>query len=173
MHSFSYTFLDNHCDLIAKEVQKYLKSVTKDFHVNFAWKTNTLHNFITPKLKARIEPLDCSALVYKFECACSDTYVGETYRTLSTRIKEHNAPSRNSEIISHIQTCDKFIDEVRVQCPDLNRTTKLFHLKSKFRILERNLTDYKNRIISESMHIILHKPTLNKQDSFLKLNTIT
>ena len=84
-HCFSYTFLDNHCDFLAKQIQKYLKSVTKDFHVNFAWKTNTLHNFITPRLKARIEPLDCSGLVYKFECTCSESYVGETYRTLYTR----------------------------------------------------------------------------------------
>ena len=140
--------------------------------MNFAWKTYTLHNFITPRLKARIEPLDRSGLVYKFECPCSESYVGETYRTLSTRIKEHNAPSRNSEIVSHISQCTKFIDEVKVLCPDLKRTTKLFHLKSKFRILEPNLTDYRNRILAESMHIILEKPTLNKQDSFLKLNTI-
>ena len=82
-------------------------------------------------------------------------------------------PLRKSEIVSHIQQCDKFNDEVKVQCPNLNRTSKLFHLKSKFRILEKNLTDYRNRIISESMHIILEKPTLNKQDSFMKLNTIT
>ena len=99
--------------------------------------------------------------------------MGETYRTLYTRIKEHNAPSRKSEIISHISECPKFNEEVQVHCPNLNRTTKLFLLRSKFRILEKNLTDYRNRILAESMHIILEKPTLNKQDNFLRLNTIT
>lgn len=172
-HTFCYTFLDSHCDFIAKQTQKYLKSKTENFHVNFAWKTYTLHNLITPRLKAQIELLNCSGLVYKFECPCSESYVGETYRTLSTRITEHNAPSRNSEIVSHIRECTKFNDEVRVQCPNLSRTSKLFHLKTKFRILEKNLTDYRNRVLSESMHIILEKPTLNKQESFLKLNTIT
>ena len=88
----------------------------------------------------------CSGVVYKFECTCSQSYVGETYRTLSTRITEHNVPSRKSEIVSHIQQCDKFNDEVKVHCPNLKRTSKLFHLKSKFRILETNLTDYRNRI---------------------------
>ena len=92
-HTFSYTFFDNYCDSLAKEIQKHLKSVTKDFHVNFACKTNTLKNFITPRLKTRIEPLNCSGLVFKFEFTCSESYVGETYRTLSTRIKEHKAPS--------------------------------------------------------------------------------
>ena len=111
--------------------------------------------------------------MYKFECTCSQSYVGETYRTLYTRIKEHNAPSRNSEIVSHISQCAKFNEEVRVHCPNLNRTTKLFLLKSKFRILEKNLTDYRNRILAESMHIILEKPSLNKQESFMRLNTIT
>ena len=141
--------------------------------MTFAWKTTTPHNFIILRLKARIEPLDRSGLVYKFECACSQSYVGETYRTLSTRIKEHNAPSRNSEIVSHISKCDKFLEEVKVQCPNLNRTTKLFHLKTKFSILENNLSDYRNRILAESMHIILERPSLNKQDSFLRLNTIS
>ena len=171
-HTFSYTYLDHSCDFIARKISKYLKSITKDFHCNFAWKTNTLHSVFIPKLKAPIDLLDKSGLVYRFECDCQATYVGETYRRLGTRITEHNQKSRKSEIVEHINNCEEFLNCVKVKCPDLKKTSCLFHLKSKFSILESNLSRYRDRTVSESLHILTSKPTLNRQDTFLRLHTI-
>ena len=39
--------------------------------------------------KKRIDQSDRKGVVYEIECCCGHSYIGETGRTLNTRIKEH------------------------------------------------------------------------------------
>ena len=47
-----------------------------------------------------------------------------------------------------------------------------FFLKQHFRVLETNLSNYRDRQIAESLHISTVKPTLNIQGTFRRLETL-
>jgi hypothetical protein len=43
----------------------------------------------TPPVKSPLSSLDKSHVIYKFQCSCSDIYLGRTERALRQRVKEH------------------------------------------------------------------------------------
>ena len=47
------------------------------------------------RVKNRVEPTDMKGVVYKIDCSCGQSYIGETGRTLSTRVKER--PNNNNK----------------------------------------------------------------------------
>ena len=89
-----------------------------------------------------------SYVVYKFLCAgCNASYVGETYRHISTRTHEHLETDKSSNIYRHLlenPKCKSICDE---NC---------------FSILDSARTKYTLKL-KEGRHIKWLKPSLNKQ----------
>ena len=119
-------------------------------------------------MKPVTDPLEKTNVIYNFDCDCGLSYIGETKRSLGTRINEHNTRSRDSSINDHIQICPeyksalrKFTREQPLHCPS-NRIKKDF-LITHFEILEKNLFSTNERKTNEAVHIILNAPALNKQ----------
>ena len=46
------------------------------------------------KVKDPVQPEERTDVIYKIGCICGDVYIGETSRSMSTRIKEHKAACR-------------------------------------------------------------------------------
>ena len=159
-HTFSFQFIDHRCQFIEREIKKYLSKVTPKFILNFAWSSKSLESIVLPRLKQQLDSLDKSGTVYQFNCFCEHSYIGESCRVLFKRIKEHNQKSRGSEVYNHISTCPHFENEVKKVCPDTSKTTKLFLLKTRFKILESNLHRYYDGQIAESLWIHLLYKTL-------------
>ena len=44
-----------------------------------------------------------SHVIYKGECICGQTYIGETARNLEVRVKEHSDVNKQSEPVKHIR----------------------------------------------------------------------
>ena len=56
-----------------------------------------------------------SSVIYKFNCAeCNSTYIGETSRHFSTRVREHLYSDKNSHVYKHLKSSDKY----RRSCSD-------------------------------------------------------
>ena len=88
-----------------------------------------------------------SFVVYKFVCpGCNASYIGETSRYLSTRIKEHMKTDKKSHI---------FADLVN------NETCKALSTENCSETIDSASTPFKLKL-KEAMHIICRKPSLNK-----------
>ena len=93
-----------------------------------------------------------SYVVYKFTCGCCNaSYIGETSRHLSTRIKEHLESDKESAVYKHLHA--------------KTRQSRLCKRKSNadsFIILDKAATKYQLRI-KEGMYIKRDTPELNKK----------
>ena len=88
-----------------------------------------------------------SCVVYKFLCAgCNASYVGETYRHISTRTHEHLEIDKSSNIYRHLK----------------NPQCKSIYDENCFTILDSARTKYTLKL-KEGMYIKWLKPSLNKQ----------
>ena len=93
-----------------------------------------------------------SCLVYKFSCRCCNaSYIGETIRHLSTRIKEHLETDKESAIYKHLHAGTR-------QSRNCKRNANC----DSFVILDKAQTKYQLRI-KEGMLIKRDSPCLNKQ----------
>ena len=96
-------------------------------------------------------------MIYKGECSCGDTYIGETKRNAVIRWKELNSNNQKSEPSNNL-----------VQNPD--------H-EFNWSILARAPQDNRKRVILEAYFITSQKPSLNDQKGikslFLFRNGIT
>ena len=88
--------------------------MTPEFRINFAWKSVSLNNVVLPRLKRKLSDTETSGVVYKFECDCKKSYIGETRRLLITRASEHGQKSKKSEISEHIFQCEKYEKQFNV-----------------------------------------------------------
>ena len=72
--------------------------MTPDFNVSICFSNVKLSRHYTPRLKCYIPLLEQSGVIYKFECPCSKSYIGETKRVAKIRISEHyKAPPKTSK----------------------------------------------------------------------------
>ena len=95
-----------------------------------------------------------SSVVYKFSCAgCNACYVGETTRHFSTRVREHLATDRASNVYKHLQQSES----CRNLC-SANWRSIIDHATTSFQLK-----------IKESLHIHWEKPTLNQQVKHVNL----
>ena len=89
-----------------------------------------------------------SRVVYQFTCAeCNACYVGETFRHISTRIREHLGRDRTSHIFHHLQNSD--------ECRRLSS-------ESCFSILDTAPNRFQLKL-KEAAHIRWTNPSLNRQ----------
>ena len=100
-------------------------------------------------LKDSVNPLNKSHVVYKFSCAgCNASYIGETTRHFSTRVKEHLETDKTSSVYRHLHVhslpCKDACDE------------------SCFSLLDYANTDHQLRI-KEGMYIGWNQPSLNRK----------
>ena len=102
-------------------------------------------------LKEKVEFKHQHGLIYKYECPennCNATYIGETARRISERIKDHYCWDKNSHIHRHIQ-----------------ETGHIEPNENSFSILQSGFDNYKKRKLAEAIQIKKnHKPSLNTQE---------
>ena len=87
-----------------------------------------------------------SRVLYQFTCAgCNACYVGETFRHISTRIREHLGRDRASHIFQHLQNSEE---------------SRRLSSESCFSILDRAHNRFQ-LILKGAAHIRWTNPSLN------------
>ena len=119
-------------------------------------KLNYMFSQVIVRGKDKLNKFQQPNKVYKLECMnCDASYVGESKRELSVRIKEH-------------------FDNYSLDDDKHNVVTKYRKLGHRFNCKGVKVLDteqhYHKRIFSESFHIKSQKNTLNKQEDSNKLN---
>ena len=95
-----------------------------------------------------------SRVVYKFACAgCNVSYVSETTRHFSTRVREHLVTDKASHISKHLQNSEHCRALCSVYC---------------FHILDHTSTGFQLKI-KEAFHIQRKQPSLNQQAHHVNL----
>jgi hypothetical protein len=130
--------------------------VLKRFGINPTYKPLTKTRSHLRPIKDKLEYTKVPG-VYMINCGCGKVYIGQTGRTVETRIKEHKmhcdkGNTEKSAVAEHWYSCGDHI---------YFEDTKVLH-KGR---------DYLDRIIKESIEITMHEKNFNKDDSF-KLNKI-
>jgi hypothetical protein len=167
-------FTSNRCQKIAKKFIRYIKKLTPDFDINFAWKNITLRNLISPRLK-KSEPM--GSLInccYLFTCPCTyNNYIGETKKRLSERAKEHQQKSRNTAISQHIKVCEDYKKlSLETIGPNPRPSARIKFHEGMFKPIGSNLGEYHVRKLFEATQIHLFMPKLNEQVKSCELSLI-
>lgn len=87
----------------------------------------------------------CSSLVYEFKCQeCERSYVGETRRHLSTRIKEHLNPISNTEVSKHCHeaSADNFKIVLKHRRTKIAEAIVLYFFPDKNALLNKQGSSY-------------------------------
>ncbi|KYN09517.1 hypothetical protein ALC57_18364 [Trachymyrmex cornetzi] len=126
------------------------REVVRDLDVNLSfYSLNKLNCFIGPQ-KDRLSNLQQKNVIYKINCKdCDASYVGQTKRTLKTRVKEHKNDIRKSNGNLSV------LSEHRLE---LNHEFDWDDVK----VVDSERWLYKRRI-SEMLHIKLQNNSLNLQ----------
>ena len=89
-----------------RRLRKLVKQFCFDLDIKLAFSSFKIRNMFSVK-----DPVPFhlrSRVVYQFTCAgCNACYVGETFRHISTRIREHLGRDRTSHIFHHLQNSDE------------------------------------------------------------------
>ncbi|XP_046583490.1 uncharacterized protein LOC124290731 [Haliotis rubra] len=92
-------------------------------------------------------------VIYKIDCNCGHSYIGETSRPVNTRIKEHQTSTiksdQKSAISDHIATHPNH---------QINWTD--------FTILATNQSDFTKRKITEGINIKRYRPLINRDQGY-------
>ena len=143
---FKLPFIGSYSTLVKKKISSLAKKYCKEINVKIVFTSKKVGSFFSPK--------DClpnelkSFVVYKFQCAsCEASYVGETYRHISTRIHEHLRTDKKSHVYKHIHSSPVCKETASADC---------------FSILDTASTIYQLKV-KEGLHISWEKPSLNKQ----------
>ena len=95
-----------------------------------------------------------SFIVYRFTCpGCNASYIGETTRHLTTRIKEHLETDSKSQILKHLNTNKNCKELCNTEC---------------FEIIDSAISFYRLKL-KEAMLITWEKSSLNKQVKYVFL----
>ena len=152
------------CELIRK-----MSQILPNFLVNVSYRSVKVSKLFSFRAKPEIDKFEKNDCVYEYLCPCEETYIGETCRTLITRIHEHQQPSSQSNICNHILSCDVYIaDSNDFVSKNLHNFTspakaKFSNFKDKFKIIKKGFRYKKDRKIAEAYFIRVKKPSLNDQ----------
>ena len=163
-HTLCLNFTSERCQKVERFIRNFIREITPDFNVMFAWKSVSLNNIILPRLKRRVNMLESHSVVYRFKCDCKSEYIGETKRLLADRASEHGQKSRKSEISSHIFECKEYEKCFNLKYFTPGRKERKEFLFSHFEILSKNLSGYRDRTIMEALFIKMYSPKLNIQN---------
>ena len=153
---FKLPFIGMFSTLIPKKLNIMLKRVCKpDIKIQLVFDSLKISSMFSTKY---IIPFALqSFVVYKFICSgCNASYIGETCRHLTTRIKEHLVSDKNSHILKHLQSSPDCKSKCTINC---------------FSILDKANSQFSLKI-KEGIHIQLEKPTLNQQIKSFKLSIL-
>ncbi|CAM4849385.1 unnamed protein product [Rotaria magnacalcarata] len=106
---FTLTYYGHESNILVSRIQKLCKRFLPHLEINITLKnTNTLKNTFLSIQKGVDEENKLKKLVYQIPCKknCNYSYIGETNRSLTTRIKEHKEDIRkakeNSNTAQHV-----------------------------------------------------------------------
>ncbi|XP_067650992.1 uncharacterized protein [Haliotis asinina] len=135
--------------------------------------STNLHEEIEHLRKVFVEPFPClnnllnangrkqttfnsnnpKCVIYKINCDCGQSYIGETSRPIKTQVKEHRTSVTNSDSKSAISDHIKENPNHQIEWSDIT-------------ILANNQTDFTKRKLTEAIHIKRHKPTINRDRGY-------
>ena len=134
----------------------YTKNISEIYREKFktefktAYRCHNKLNRIIKGGKDRIEPLQQTGVVYKLNCQnCEASYVGQTKRKLTTRIKEHKADIKKEQENMSVVSTHRISNNHDFQWENVEILD-----------IEQN---YHRRLISEMIHIKGQKEGINKQ----------
>ncbi|XP_043478403.1 uncharacterized protein LOC122508871 [Leptopilina heterotoma] len=129
-----------------------LSNVLREFNCTSIPIVNKNSNSIIKLGKDTTKKWDKTNVVYKFDCKdCPATYIGETKRSLQTRINEHKKVNDNSVVYRHRLNFNHDFDWENTKILD-------------------NEPNFKKRRISEMIHIKTNHSTINRKEDIFTLN---
>ena len=143
---YKLTYIGNLSTEIKQKVIKYCKDYGKSTNIKMVFSPFKVGNLFS--VKGSVPKYLRSFVGYRFTCpGCNASYIGETTRLLTTRIKEHLETDSKSHIFKHFDTNRKCKELCNAECFEIiDSTTSSYRLKLK-----------------EVMYITWEKPSLNKQ----------
>ena len=125
-------------------IQQYIKLVFSAFKIRYLFSAK---DSIPRELR--------SCVVYKFLCAnCNVSYIGETTRHFSTRVREHLHSAKSSHVYKQL----KASEECKNSCSP-----------QSFTILDSAATKFLMKM-KEALHVNWEKPALNQQLQHINLS---
>ena len=141
---FKLPYLGKFSKLTQIKLNKLVKRYCGGLNIRIVFQSFKIGSMFSPKDHLTLK----SRVVYLFKCGgCGSSYVGETFRHLNTRIREHLITDSNSHIFRHLQGS--------AQCKTLSDD-------ACFTVLDSADTNYSLKL-KEAMHISWIKPNLNGQ----------
>ena len=129
-----------------RKVRTLIKRYCSNLTIKLAFSSFKIKNLM--KVKDSVPRSLRSCVVYKFMCeGCNSVYVGETYRHISARVREHLFTDKNSHVYTHLQS---------------SKTCKYSCDKSCFKVID-SAKMYHQVKVKEALHIFWEGPSLNKQ----------
>ena len=74
-----------------------IRRICKGFRIHTAFRSSTTLRGLLTRAKDALPELKRSGVVYEVPCICGDVYVGETKRSLETRLKQHRRAAERGE----------------------------------------------------------------------------
>ena len=143
---FKLPYTGFYSQITQRKLQSLIKQFCNNLDIKLAFSSFKIKNLFS--LKDSVPEDLKSCVVYQFTCAgCNSSYIGETTRHLSTRIKEHTQTDKSSHIFKHLQHSSLCKNHYTREC------FKLLD-KANFPIALK---------IKESLYIKKLKPELNVQ----------
>ena len=115
---------------------------------------------VVPQLKDKLPTMTSSMILYEFKCCCAATYIAQTVRQLSKRVKEHvpawyfcsERKNTHSAILNHL---------IDTGCDAAHKSS----FRVIYRVLSHRSKSIKRRTLSaaEAIAIRLFGPTLCRQ----------
>ena len=120
-------------------------------------------------LKDPVNKLDKNNLIYNISCAdCSTSYIGQTSRTLRTRVKEHKNLSKGKPDHQISYTNLEKSSAIAAHCIDKDHKIDWDNVS----ILMSNLNNWKERLIAESIFINSTDNTCNRKESSYPISDV-
>ena len=143
---FKLPFIGKYSEATQARITKLCKKYCKETEIKIVYTSQKVkHSF---SLKDRLSSEMNSNVVYLFKCAnCAVSYVGETTRIFSTRIREHLRSDKKSHVYKHLMKDEKCFDSCDKSC---------------FSVLDIATSKYQLKI-KEGWYIEWLKPVLNRQ----------
>ena len=106
-----------------KGLSEAVRRILQKYNIRTAFKTTNTLGRMLAKVKDPTPRNERPGVIYKIRCECGDFYIGETGRTLDTRLKEHEAACRlgafeRSAVAEHAWQPGHVIDWENVEIMD-------------------------------------------------------